>query len=137
MAMDLYQRSFEFTSDAPRVVWVSGRNSGPDGHVEAMSGCDRDELLGQAIEIPLPALLAEGQVEHRNPCLERHGSHPVGTRVGLFGRCKNQSENPVGVMRRPFQGGPRRRLPGLACLAGRRAGSPLNGAAAAAAAETR
>jgi PAS domain S-box-containing protein len=93
-------------------------NSAPDGilivdgegkivmvnaQTETLFGYSRAELLGQAVEILMPARFAVLHLKHRAAFAADPRLRPMGRNLDLFGRRKNGAEFPVEISLSPLQ----------------------------------
>jgi PAS domain S-box-containing protein len=77
-----------------RITYVNPR-------AEATFGYDRDELLGQPVEMLLPERVAERHVGHRDGFIGHPVARPMGIGLDLAGRRKDGSEFPVEISLAP------------------------------------
>ena len=82
----------------------------PDGTIvllnaaaERMFGYQREELLGQLIEILVPESLRQGHREHRDRYAEHPVTRPMGIGLELFARRKDGSQFPVEISLSPIR----------------------------------
>ena len=87
----------------------------PDGTIvllnaaaERMFGYQREELLGQLIEILVPESLRQSHREHRDRYAEHPVTRPMGIGLDLFARRKDGTQFPVEISLARFA---RRRVP--------------------------
>lgn len=90
-------RLLESASDGILVVNADGRIVLVNAKIEEMFGYNRDELLGQSIEILLPTRSCAAHVAHRNNYFAHPSSRPMGFDIDLVGRRKDGTEFPVEV----------------------------------------
>lgn len=69
---------------------------------EAMFGYDRDELVGQPIEILVPERLRAAHVRHRSGYVLEPRTRPMGAGLALSGRRKDGVEFPVEISLSPL-----------------------------------
>ncbi|HLH72796.1 MAG TPA: PAS domain S-box protein, partial [Chloroflexota bacterium] len=74
-----------------------------NAQTERMFGYRRDELLGQPIEILLPARFRAQHVEHRAEYNAAPRSRPMGIGLDLYGLHKNGDEIPVEISLSPLK----------------------------------
>ncbi len=98
----IYQRIFEYTPDALLVIDPAGRITLANAQAESLFGYDRSELIGQPIEILVPARFAGSHVQHRARFLAETHSRPMGAASELSARRKDGSELPVDIMLSPM-----------------------------------
>lgn len=101
--MDIYQRIFEFTPDALLVVDHQGRIILANDQAETLFGYDRHELLGQPVEVLIPARFAARHVDHRDRFMSETRSRPMGAATELFAQHKDGHEFPVDIMLSPMR----------------------------------
>jgi PAS domain S-box-containing protein len=70
---------------------------------EAMFGYQREELLGQLIEILVPESLRHRHNDHRDRYAEHATTRPMGIGLELFARRKNGAEFPVEISLSPIR----------------------------------
>jgi len=71
--------------------------------VERLFGYERDELLGQPIEMLVPERFRKGHPEFRLHYLKKPGVRAMGEGRELFGLCKDGSEVPVEIGLNPIE----------------------------------
>lgn len=69
---------------------------------EAIFEYDRDELIGQTVELLLPDRLRAGHVEHRALFGREPKTRPMGTTRDIWGRRRNGEEFPADVSLAPI-----------------------------------
>ncbi len=81
----------------------------PDGRIvlvnaqtEHLFGYAREELLGKPVEVLVPQRFHADHVGHRNDYVGDPHVRPMGIGMDLFGRRKDGSEFPVGIMLSPL-----------------------------------
>jgi PAS domain S-box-containing protein len=87
----------ESASDGIVVVEADGRIVLVNAKVEEIFGYNREELLGQPVEILLPPWLFDVHTRHRADYLAHPHSRPMGLGLDLTGRRKDGTEFPVEV----------------------------------------
>ena len=99
---DTYFRTLlEAAPDAMIIIDDSGAITIVNGQAEVMFGYERNELLGQKIEVLLPKRLRKRHVTHRSEFLEKPTLRPMGPGLDLVGRRKDGSEFPVEISLSP------------------------------------
>ena len=97
------ERLFEFSPDAILVADSDGILRDANPRVEELFGYSRAELIGQRVEVLIPARFRAGHPRHR----ENFNAHPrtrqMGAAMNLFGLRKDGTEFPVDIMLRPIQ----------------------------------
>ncbi|MDQ1708101.1 MAG: hypothetical protein QOJ88_1312 [Pyrinomonadaceae bacterium] len=99
----MLQGLFDFAPDTVVVVGHDGRIVRVNAQVEQMFGYDRDELLGQTIEVLIPDRLRADHASHRAIYLSEPHKRPMGAGLELYGRRKDGSEFPVDIMLSPME----------------------------------
>ncbi len=92
----------ESAPDAVVVVDRTGSIVLVNQQTEMLFGYHRGELLGQAVEILLPARLHGHHLEQRNSFLATPAVRPMGTGIDLTARRKDGSEIPVEISLSPL-----------------------------------
>jgi PAS domain S-box-containing protein len=87
----------ESASDGIVVVEADGRIVLVNAKLEEIFGYNREELLGQPVEILLPPWLFDVHTRHRADYLAHPHSRPMGLGLDLTGRRKDGTEFPVEV----------------------------------------
>ncbi len=102
-AQNTIARLFEFSPDAILVTDKDGVMRSANPRAEELFGYSVQELIGQPIEILVPARFRGGHPRHR----ENYGAHPrtrqMGAALNLFGLRKDGTEFPVDIMLKPMQ----------------------------------
>jgi len=101
-AQSTIERLFEFSPDAILVTDDKGVVRAANPSVEELFGYPREELIGQSIEMLVPARFRPVHPAHR----ENYGAHPRTRRMGaglnLYGLRKDGTELPVDIMLKPI-----------------------------------
>src|SRR5262245_42110064 len=87
----------ESISEGILLIDTSGRITLANRAAERMFGYDRDELLGQTLEVLLPDRLRETHRAHRSGYFAEPRVRPMGSGLDLAGRRKDGAEFPVEV----------------------------------------
>ncbi len=98
-----YRDLLESTPDAIVIVNEIGRIILVNGQAEAMFGWNREELLGQALELLLPQRYRAAHVGHRAGYFTQSRMRPMGVGLELYGLRKNGEEFPVEISLSPLQ----------------------------------
>jgi len=98
----IYQRIFEYSPDALIVVDQAGAIALANIQAETLFGFDRTELIGQPVEILIPARYAAHHHGHRTRFMGESNSRQMGTANNLYARRKDESELPVDIMLSPM-----------------------------------
>lgn len=93
---------FDFMPDAVVVVDEAGRIRNVNSQFVAMFGYERDDVLGQTIEILLPERFRERHVRDRVAYQNNPRPRTMGAGLDLYGRRKSGGEFPVDIMLSPL-----------------------------------
>jgi PAS domain S-box-containing protein len=93
----------ESAPDAMVIVDAEGRITLVNRRTEELFGYQREELLGQAVEVLVPERFHPRHREHRNGYLAEPGVRPMGAGVQLNARRRDGSEFPVEISLSPLQ----------------------------------
>ncbi len=93
----------ESTPDAVVMVNVTGRMVLVNSHAERMFGYQRDELLGQTVEILLPGRFRGPHLTHRGGYFQQPRTRTMGAGLELYGLRKGGDEFPVEISLSPIQ----------------------------------
>src|SRR6202042_2945776 len=94
---------FESAPDAIIVVGKDGAIFRVNAQPELMFGYDRDQLLGQPLEILIPERYRKHHVDQRQGYFAAADTRPMGAGLSLFGRRANGDEFPVDIMLSPLK----------------------------------
>lgn len=102
VAFDGDWRTYNWLMDVTTVGIVvteadSGRIRLVNGEAARLFGYDRDQLLGQSVEVLMPERLHEKHVRHRHGYAATPRPRAMGTGVTLFGRRRDGSEFPLEI----------------------------------------
>ncbi len=92
----------ESAPDAIVIADAQGRIVLVNAETERLFGHPRGELMGQAVEILMPARFREGHPRHRQGYIAHPGPRPMGNGRELCGLRKDNSEFPVEISLRPL-----------------------------------
>ncbi|MEP6903644.1 MAG: PAS domain S-box protein [Actinomycetota bacterium] len=92
---------FEFAPDTMVVVTDQGNIERVNAQVERMFGYERNELIGQPVEILMPNRFQSKHVKHRSEYIAEPHLRPMGNDLGFYGKRKDGSEFPVEIMLSP------------------------------------
>jgi PAS domain S-box-containing protein len=93
----------ESAPDAMIIVDDAGEIAIVNGQTEKMFGYDREEMLGNKIEMLLPDRIREEHVGHRNNFAGKPSLRPMGIGMELVGQRKDGSEFPVEISLSPVK----------------------------------
>ncbi|TCO43304.1 PAS domain S-box protein [Dokdonella fugitiva] len=102
---DLFRTLFETAPDATIVVDRSGCIVLANAQAEALFGRAPGGLVGEPVEVLLPAALRGGHVAHRERYMANPRLRPMGAGFELVGQRLDGSEFPVEISLSPVQGG--------------------------------
>ncbi|MGD1063272.1 MAG: sigma 54-interacting transcriptional regulator [Terracidiphilus sp.] len=102
-AQDTIERLFEFSPDAILVCDGNGVMRAANPRAEELFGYASEELIGQPVEMLVPARFRGGHPRHR----ENYSAHPrtrqMGAALNLYGLRKDGTEIPVDIMLKPIE----------------------------------
>jgi PAS domain S-box-containing protein len=102
-AQNTIERLFEFSPDAILVTDGDGVMRAANPRAEELFGYSSKELIGQPVEMLIPARFRTEHPRHR----ENYSAHPrarqMGAALNLFGLRKDGAEFPVDIMLKPMQ----------------------------------
>ncbi len=110
-ARDLYELTqspeilygiFEFAPDAILLVDSDGRIAKANAQAFRMFGYERDELVGELVEVLVPQRLADRHVGYRSGYVSSPRTRPMGAGLELFGKRRDGTEFPVDIMLSPL-----------------------------------
>jgi PAS domain S-box-containing protein len=91
------------TPDAMVIVDQDGRIAAVNRQTEQLFGYQRDELLGQPVELLVPQRFHAAHRRHRSGYLAEPEVRPMGAGMELSGRRKDNSEFPVEISLSPME----------------------------------
>lgn len=103
LTRDILYQIFESAPDAKLLVSETGHIVELNGEARAIFGFDRDELIGQPVEVLVPTRMAGRHFGQRADFLASPRMRAMGSGRALLARCKDGREFPVDVMLSPFQ----------------------------------
>ena len=93
---------FQFAPDAIVAVDAAGRIVRANAQAESIFGYARQEMIGQPIEMLMPARFQKGHVQHRADYMSEPRLRAMGAGLELYGRRKGGAEFPVDIMLSPI-----------------------------------
>ncbi len=103
LARDMFERLLELAPDAIVIVDGSGRIRLVNAEAERLFGYQREELLGQPVEMLLPERFREFHQGHRDRYAAAPQPRPMGIGLELYGRRKDGSEFPTEISLSPWE----------------------------------
>jgi PAS domain S-box-containing protein len=100
-----FRRLLEAAPDAIIEVDRAGRIRLVNRVTEQLFGYDREELVGQAVELLIPEEVRAIHVNHRSRYFGHPATRPMGTGLALEGRRKDGSRFPVEISLSPVESG--------------------------------
>ncbi len=94
---------FDSAPDTVVVVDHRGRIARVNTQIGKVFGFDRDELIGQPVEVLLPERFRESHQLRRDSYIDEPRTRPMGAGLELFCRCKDGTEIPVDIMLSPIE----------------------------------
>ncbi|MBI3071526.1 MAG: PAS domain S-box protein [Deltaproteobacteria bacterium] len=101
-AEEKFRALLEFSPDAIVIVGKDGLIAIANVQTEKVFGYNRNELLGQPIEILIPDRYRSRHPDHRAGFLKEPRSRPMGAGLELFGVRKDGTEFPVEISLNPL-----------------------------------
>jgi len=98
-----FRALLEAAPDAMVIANAEGKISLVNAQTESLFGYQRDELLGQPVEILIPERYHGQHVNHREGYGKTPRLRPMGAGRELFGRRKDGTEFPVEISLSPFR----------------------------------
>jgi PAS domain S-box-containing protein len=98
-----FRELLEAAPDAMVIVDPTGAITLVNAQLVRIFGYERDELLGQPIDILVPERLRSEHVQHRTRYAEEPRPRPMGAGVELHGRRKDGTEFPIEISLSPIR----------------------------------
>jgi PAS domain S-box-containing protein len=98
-----FRNLLESAPDAMIIVDEQGRMALVNGQALRMFGYERDEMVGQAIELLLPKAMKDQHVGHRDSYVNKPSLRPMGFGLDLIGLRKDGTEFPVEISLSPIK----------------------------------
>jgi len=98
----LFEKLFEFSPDAVLVTDKIGSIVQANALAERMFGYDRQDLIGQPVEMLIPERFRPIHPKHRRDYAVQPRTRPMGAGLDLYGRRKDEVEFPVDIMLSPL-----------------------------------
>jgi PAS domain S-box-containing protein len=102
-AQNTIERLFEFSPDAILVTDGDGVMRGANPRLEELFGYSNQELIGQPVEVLVPARFRASHPRHRENYNAAPRARQMGAALNLFGVRKDGSEFPVDIMLKPIR----------------------------------
>jgi formate hydrogenlyase transcriptional activator len=99
----LFEKLFEFSPDGVVVVDQTGAIIRANEQAERIFGYQRQEMIGQSVEMLMPERFRSIHPEHRAHYNTNPNRRPMGAGLDLFGKRKDGTEFPVDIMLGPVQ----------------------------------
>jgi PAS domain S-box-containing protein len=97
-----FQGFVEAAPDAVVIATPDGKIEQINARTERLFGYGRDELIGQPVEMLMPARCRRQHAEHRAAYVAKPSTRPMGTGLDLYGLRKNGEEFPVEISLSPL-----------------------------------
>jgi two-component system, NarL family, sensor histidine kinase DevS len=96
-AQTLERELLEFAPDAVIGVDTDGRIVLVNSRIRAVFGYERDELIGESVELLVPEASRQAHVTHRDRYFDSPRTRPMGAGLDLYARRKDGSEFPCEI----------------------------------------
>lgn len=101
-AWSYFEELLESAPNAVVIIEADGRIEQVNRQAELIFGYERDEILGQPVEVLLPARFHDSHIGHRSRYVVDPQTRPMGAGLELFGLRKDGSEFPVEISLSPL-----------------------------------
>ncbi|MGB7266275.1 MAG: PAS domain S-box protein, partial [Terracidiphilus sp.] len=102
-AQNTIERLFEFSPDAILVTDGDGVMRAVNPRAEELFGYSTEELIGQPVEMLVPARFRRNHPRHREDYNAAPRARQMGAALNLFGLRKDGTEFPVDIMLKPIE----------------------------------
>ena len=102
-AQSTIERLFEFSPDAILIADGNGVMRAANPRVEELFGYSSQELIGQPVEMLVPARFRGNHPRHREDYNAAPRTRQMGAALNLFGLRKDGTEFPVDIMLKPIE----------------------------------
>ena len=102
-AQSTIERLFEFSPDAILIADGDGVMRAANPRVEELFGYSSQELIGQPVEMLVPARFRGNHPRHRENYNAAPRTRQMGAALNLFGLRKDGTEFPVDIMLKPIE----------------------------------
>lgn len=99
----MFQRLLESSPDPIVIVDIGGQIVIVNSQTEIVFAYNREELIGQSIEILIPIRFHSQYIEYKKEYMVNPHTRPMGSGLGLYGRHKSGNEIPVEISLSPIQ----------------------------------
>src|SRR4051812_19451095 len=103
MPDDRFRILLDRAPDAIVVANAAGEIEFVNQQTEALFKYQREELIGQKIEVLVPERFRTTHVFHRSRFVNAPNLRPMGSGIELFGRCSDGTEVPIEVSLSPLK----------------------------------
>lgn len=103
MASNRFGDPLQFTPDGIVMVNATGRIILANSRAEEMFGYDKNELIGQPVEMLLPEALRESHIRHRSGYMAEPRVRTMGVGLELYGCRRDGREIPVEISLSPLK----------------------------------
>ena len=100
--LDFVNSLFQYSTEGLLLTNKQGEIIRINSNAEKMFGYEKNELIGEKIEILIPKRVAQKHEHHREIFNEKPKPRPMGQGIDLYGKRKDDSEFPVEISLSPF-----------------------------------